>query len=396
MTLDPEKSEDEIVDNYRTDTLYTHKFKNEAGKYFTIVSRDENNVPDAIEIEHPYPVVRNKIKTTLTFIKQNNEITHVSFKRFKYYKRKGYVEQEEQITFSFPFFKQIIDYLKLLSELNLADINERRITLAEDNLPTLDDETKKKIKTFLLRKDGQQIIQELLASGIITSTDIVNIGYRKNQLEIFGKLLHDSNYIEIYKKENNITDERLEILWQHFFSTNDWIFGYGLDYKFLGILQREAHISNTDLSGKGGVIGDFLLGCNKFTVLVEMKRPDTALFKNKNRSNSWSLSNELIDSFSQILEQKASWQIQAESNASNNYNDSGEIIKQKTVDPKTILIIGNSDQYFGETKEQQIKAKSFELFRRDSRNVEIITFDELFERAKFIVEHKVNIKAARQ
>jgi hypothetical protein len=27
-----------------------------------------------------------------------------------------------------------------------------------------------------------------------------------------------------------------------------------------------------------------------------------------------------------------------------------------------------------------------ELFRRDSRNVEILTFDELFERAKFIVE----------
>ena len=85
----------------------------------------------------------------------------------------------------------------------------------------------------------------------------------------------------------------------------------------------------------------FLLGCNKFTVLVELKRPDTDLFKDKNRSNSWSLSTELIDAFSQILEQKASWQIQAESNANNNYNDNGEIIKQKTVDPKTILIIGN-------------------------------------------------------
>ncbi len=394
MQPDQEKSEEEIVDNYRTDTLYTHKFKNEAGKYFTIVSRDENNVPDAIEAEHPYPI-RNKIKTTFTFIKENNKITQVSFKRFKYYKNKGYVAQDEQIVFSFSFFKQIIDYLKLLSELNLADINERRITLAEDDLPA-DDETKKKIKTFLLRKDGQQIIEELLASGIITSTDIVNIGYRKKQLGIFDKLLNDPDYIATYKTENNITDERLEILWQHFFSKNDWIFGYGLDYKFLGILQKEAHISNTDLSGKDGVIGDFLLGCNKFTVLVELKRPDTDLFKNKNRSNSWSLSNEFVDAFSQILEQKASWQIQAESNANNNYNDDGEIIKQKTIDPKTILIIGNSSQYSGETKELQIKAKSFELFRRDSRNVEIVTFDELFERAKFIVEHKVNEQVARQ
>jgi len=212
--------------------------------------------------------------------------------------------------------------------------------------------------------------------------------YRKKQLEIFDKLLHNPEYIVTYKQENNINDAGLEKLWQHFFSVNDWIFGYGLDYKFLGILQKEAHISNTDLSGKEGVIGDFLLGCNKFTVIVELKRPDTALFKNKNRSNSWALSDDLINAFSQILEQKASWQIQAESNANNNYNDNGEIIKQKTADPKTILIIGNTDQYSGEMKEQQIKAKSFELFRRDSRNIEIITFDELFERAKFIVHHK--------
>ncbi|PIU09057.1 MAG: hypothetical protein COZ85_02970 [Candidatus Moranbacteria bacterium CG_4_8_14_3_um_filter_34_16] len=111
-------------------------------------------------------------------------------------------------------------------------------------------------------------------------------------------------------------------------------FWYGLDYKFLGILQKEAPISNTDLLGKDGVIGDFLLGCNKFTVLVELKRPDTDLFKNKNRSNSWSLSNDLIDTFSQILEQKVSWQIQAESNVNNNYNDDGEIIKQKPLTQK--------------------------------------------------------------
>jgi hypothetical protein len=30
--------------------------------------------------------------------------------------------------------------------------------------------------------------------------------------------------------------------------------------------------------------------------------------------------------------------------------------------------------------------KTFELFRRDSRNVEILTFDELYDRATFIVE----------
>ena len=33
------------------------------------------------------------------------------------------------------------------------------------------------------------------------------------------------------------------------------------------------------------------------------------------------------------------------------------------------------------------KLQSFELFRRNIQNVEILTFDELFERARFITEY---------
>jgi len=390
MSLINSNSEEEIVDRYFIDTLYcSREFRDGIGRFFTIVSKDENDVPNGLDIEFPYPV-RNKIKTTLTFIKKDKEITAISFKRFKYYKKEHWVEQpEEQITFSYDLFKKIIGYLQLLSELKLDDITERRIALADDTLPNIDNETKKKIKTLLLHKDGQKIIEELINSGIITSTDIVNIGYRKKQLEIFERLLNKPDYFATYIFENNITDTRDESVWQYFFNSNDWIFGYGLDYRFLGILQKEAHVSNTDISGKGAVINDFLLGCNKFTVLVELKKPDTPLFgKNINRSNSWTLSNDLISGFSQILEQKADWQVSSETNSSNNFDDKGNLIKQKTVDPKSILVIGLTKQFEGEDKENQIKAKTFELFRRDSRNIEIITYDELYERAKFIIEHK--------
>jgi hypothetical protein len=56
------------------------------------------------------------------------------------------------------------------------------------------------------------------------------------------------------------------------------------------------------------------------------------------------------------------------------------------VDPKAILIIG-SDAAFNEDndRERSIKYRTFELFRRDSRNIDILTFDELYERAEFIV-----------
>ena len=41
--------------------------------------------------------------------------------------------------------------------------------------------------------------------------------------------------------------------------------------------------------------------------------------------------------------------------------------------------------------ERQIKEKTFELYRRDSRNIKMLTYDELLERARFIVQHKSNM-----
>ena len=67
MALDPETPEEKIVDNYFTDTLYSsQEFKGGVGKFFTIVSKDENNVPNEIDIEHSYPYpIRNKIKNKI-------------------------------------------------------------------------------------------------------------------------------------------------------------------------------------------------------------------------------------------------------------------------------------------------------------------------------------------
>lgn len=51
-----------------------------------------------------------------------------------------------------------------------------------------------------------------------------------------------------------------------------------------------------------------------------------------------------------------------------------------TVSPKGIVVIGKTSEL-----DNLDKRNSFERFRREIRNPEIITYDELFERAKFIV-----------
>jgi hypothetical protein len=56
-----------------------------------------------------------------------------------------------------------------------------------------------------------------------------------------------------------------------------------------------------------------------------------------------------------------------------------------TVEPKGILVIGRLSQL--STFDQR---QSFELFRRGLFNPEILTFDELYQRAEFIVKHVGN------
>lgn len=120
---------------------------------------------------------------------------------------------------------------------------------------------------------------------------------------------------------------------------------------------------------------------------MEIKKPGTKLFDTtQNRSRSWKLSNDLIDAISQILAQKAAWEIKS---AHDCYTDSGYLIGQKTSDPKCILIVGSKTHFDDNQRDKVIKLRTFELFRRGSRNIEILTYDELYERAYFIVNQKL-------
>jgi hypothetical protein len=53
--------------------------------------------------------------------------------------------------------------------------------------------------------------------------------------------------------------------------------------------------------------------------------------------------------------------------------------------PKAFLVVGNLESLVGEHGANAEKFRSFELLRRNTFLPEIITFDELFERARFIV-----------
>lgn len=363
-------TEDDVIQNSKLEHLYNHDFG--SGRFFQVVFSDENET-------HIKLAARTLMK--IVYLREKDNIEGIEIIKVVS------DEERQRIKFSKFDFQQLKSFLSFIESVDLATINDRRIVLADNSFDVLDDETKKKIGTLLSGNDGGNLVKELLEDGIITNQDLVNTGYRKRQLEIFRKILRE-DYLQEYKDEIGKSNTKDETAWQYFFNKNNWIFGYGLDYRFQGILQKEFHASDSNADGSNTVIGDFLIGDNKFTTFVELKLPTTKLFGiEKNRSGSWRLSNFFIDAVSQILEQKASGQIKIET-TKELIDDSDELITQNSYDSKTILIIGDwkeidsSNDAYGIKK---IKRKTFELYRRDSRNIEILTYDELYDRASFII-----------
>ncbi len=54
--------------------------------------------------------------------------------------------------------------------------------------------------------------------------------------------------------------------------------------------------------------------------------------------------------------------------------------------PKSYIVIGSLSEFKSDIGVNEDKFSSFELFRQSQMNPDIITFDELYERAKYIVE----------
>jgi hypothetical protein len=274
--------------------------------------------------------------------------------------------------FSQHDFEELTEFLSLVSFVDLTNRGNFQVKLSELKSKVLVDRNEQDLIQALKNVHGEDRLRllEMIRSENLTKEDIDVLSGRKDGLETFRRQLYDDQNWD-------------EKGWQAFFENNTWIFGYGLDYRFLSIIQREAALSEVDLDGKNSVAGDFLLGSTDFTVLVEMKRPDTPIFDlEQSRSRTWKLSKDLFWSVSKILSQKASWEIKSRSQ---NFDAKGRPISQKTYDPKCILILGSRDQYAGDDRDTHIKKQTFELFRRDSRNIEILTYDELYDRAFYLV-----------
>ncbi|PHI19247.1 hypothetical protein CEQ90_13625 [Lewinellaceae bacterium SD302] len=371
MYTTPKLSREDIAMNSLPNHLYVNEVPEHKVKFYRVVlEEDESTTYQA---------------STRTQIQLTRKLTDGEFSRLEIVKMVSGKETGRVVLPKFTL-EEMYGFMQIIAGMGVDDSTARRSLIVNENLKNLDSITREAIVETLSGAEGMDVVKELIDSGALNEKDFVNTGYRRVQLGIFYKLLYE-NHLATYKEEEmGKPNTKDEIAWQHFFAKNPWIFGHGLGVRFNTILQKEFAASDTTAAGKEQVNADFLLADTRFTTFVELKRPDTPLFgPAKNRARAWKLSTELQDAKSQILEQKASGTLKLEQTRDLT-DDQGRLITQRAYDPRVIVVIGSWSEITDDVyQEKLVKQKTFELFRRDSRNVEFITYDELYEKAHHIV-----------
>jgi hypothetical protein len=253
-------------------------------------------------------------------------------------------------------------------------------------------------------KDEQQRLKELnelieMAELSVKDIQFLTRENRKKNLKAFYYLLINKEFPSgksshaVYQEKYKLRNGE-EYVWHHFLKRNDWILGLNLDYKFVIEFLDEQRIGNPDSLGKENPQTD-LLGISEFTTLVELKHTNTNIFKvekSKGRANTWDFTTDFIEGISQCLGQK----FELEKSFGDKVfvkEDLSRLSKDEiqTIDPRSILLIGCKKREFPINKLDNtnlIKNKTLERFRRNNRNIDVLTYDELFERAYHIVFSK--------
>lgn len=174
--------------------------------------------------------------------------------------------------------------------------------------------------------------------------------------------------------EQNINNSSEEF-WQKLFSSDTNIL-FSIIPSVSLIIQGKPFVGGKAVDNAGGKNSDFLFKCGtRNTSLIEIKTPITSLIAKGNREGVYIPSTDLTSSIVQLRIQKDN--LMKEYYTLKQKSDEKGIVFE-TYDPKCYLIIGNNETFDYE------QTQSFELFRNELKDIEIITYNELIFKLKLI------------
>lgn len=280
-------------------------------------------------------------------------------------------------------FWKLVDFLRTFNGVELAS-HEFRVTPAADAelLDALKGHDKEAVLTAVKTYLG----------GDVTERDVQMLVDRRRTLEYFERLLDDEVFIE--SERDRLSLKGIEAVWQRFFEDNPWIFGYGLTLVSCDAVTEqglEVITTGANVFTGGGKRIDAAMRTRGFIqslLFAEIKRHDTDLLmvQQYRKPDVYQVSKELSGAVAQVQKttHKAIKDLQDLHRLST--PDGDFEFEVSTIAPRQVVIVGHLRELAPDGEINVEKMTGFELFRRSQLGVEVLTFDEVLERARFIVE----------
>ncbi|MCR2825372.1 Shedu immune nuclease family protein [Microbacterium sp. zg.Y909] len=298
----------------------------------------------------------------------------------------------------------IKEVLRLRREdaIRLAEFFRRLMLIEPDGADTgvrLDEQT---VSDLLNRPDSARRVYEQQAPVLRAliaddehAQDVVATAGRRKSLREFERMLEDESYFDGLVESGKGNGK--EAVWQEFFETNPWILGVGLGTQLLtswSDKKLEQVVAGYSVAGEGKR-ADALLrtsGIIQSMVFAEIKHHRTSLLGTEYRPGVWAMSKELAGGISQsqvtVHQALASLGEQLTGRDADGF-ETGDLTY--LLRPRSFLIVGRLSEFVNDAGHHHpAKVRSFELARRHLQEPEIITFDELLARAKWIVDNSVS------
>lgn len=271
-----------------------------------------------------------------------------------------------------PFKKKQSNNLKKISNNELHKIFPKKFKFKGDGY------SKNDLSLYI--KTNQISQKDISQSDVDSIIDL--IPEKINEYSVLYLADEKINHLKLEKIKNDFkklndqkTDtKQLENKCQIFFQENSWIFSNILSVP-VSILKGKAYVGGKIYENIGGREADFLYTNNltKNVCIIEIKTPLKKLFDQKSpyrKPDVFSVGKELSGGVVQVLDQKDNLQKEFYKLSEGKF---------KSFNPKCILLIGKIK---GLSEEE---LKSFELFRNNIANVDIVTFDEMLDRTNLIL-----------
>lgn len=387
-------SDEEYVAKKRSDRLYVSRpfkigvSKDTDARYVTRVFDDGqrscfDSVDDEIVIRATHD---DKVQIKAVVTSDEEGLRHLTLQSFRIYKDGIRPNEQYGINLRGQEIAEFVEFAQLVSSVQLNNTGKLRLDRA--SLAHVDVDMDSAARAWIARHPDA--LRELVANEA-TSRDVVAVAYRRKQLAKFERLLHEDAYFD--KVTADRFNGRKEATWQAFFERNRWIFGYGLFHLSADGFSNEKLeqvVAGSTVATPGKRIDGLLRTRGRISAacLVEIKHHRTPLLaKGSYRAGTWQPSQELTGAVSQILMSVDGMERQFQRLLVMKDDDGNPTGEEAVVArPRSVIVCGSLSEFVKEFGVNEDQFRSFELYRRHLFSPDILTFDELYERARLIVE----------